>query len=455
MAYSPQVHWSEGMFLRPQHLQAAYHHTQSILQNELDHILPYGWGIRSLEISEADLENFVFAIANCQVRLRDGTVVAVPEEADIEPREFKNELDGAEGRLPVYIGTPRLREEANVVDPRGDSEDEGRRYRIVTLELRDENTGTNPQQIEVRRLNGRLFFGAEDTTGYEVIQIAQLERSARTANRTIVSQDFIPPTLAMKACPVIYNLCHDLHQRLIAQNRHLASLASRDKIAVGGQGPGGVETFFKMRVTSIYTVLLGQLLSMPSLHPYLIYLELCRLVGELAIFGSSREAPQVPIYNHDKLGGCFFPIIENIEGMLKHLEPEAFLMRRFDKVGDQFECTLDDEWLAKDASYFLAFETNLDEAKVLAHVQTLKVAAPADLEKLLTVRRESLKLEFVRRLPSKLPDREGIFYFRIDQSNEFWQGSSHWAGVRKGKAIGISGPIEPTIEHTLYVVFNA
>ena len=51
------VHWSEGMFLRPQHFQAADRFwTEFIVQQQrLDHQFPYG--LYSLQISETALQN--------------------------------------------------------------------------------------------------------------------------------------------------------------------------------------------------------------------------------------------------------------------------------------------------------------------------------------------------------------------------------------------------------------
>ena len=50
-----------------------------------------------------------------------------------------------------------------------------------------------------------------------------------------------------------------------------------------------------------------------GIHPFTAYLELCRLVGQLAIFGESRRAPKIPAYDHDDLGGCFFLVKRYLE----------------------------------------------------------------------------------------------------------------------------------------------
>ena len=47
------VHWHEGMFLRPHHLQTATRHVQQQANLSSQWDVHYNWGIRRLEIDEA------------------------------------------------------------------------------------------------------------------------------------------------------------------------------------------------------------------------------------------------------------------------------------------------------------------------------------------------------------------------------------------------------------------
>src|SRR5215470_185389 len=80
---NPAVHWSEGMFLRPQHFQAAERNWAEVLQvsEQWDHT--YNYGIRRLEISDEALANFTFQVNVCHARCKDGTMIVL--ESGNEP----------------------------------------------------------------------------------------------------------------------------------------------------------------------------------------------------------------------------------------------------------------------------------------------------------------------------------------------------------------------------------
>ena len=54
-----------------------------------------------------------------------------------------------------------------------------------------------------------------------------------------------------------------------------------------------------------------------GVHPLTAYAELCRLVGQLAIFGPTRRAPEFPNYDHDNLAYIF-------KWVKQHLRIKAF-----------------------------------------------------------------------------------------------------------------------------------
>src|ERR1043166_2315853 len=76
---------------------------------------------------------------------------------------------------------------------------EPRRWSLETLDLEDENTGTNPQAVEVRRLNLKLLTANHDSSGYEMIPIARIEKSARPDPTPQRAPAYFPPLLACDA----------------------------------------------------------------------------------------------------------------------------------------------------------------------------------------------------------------------------------------------------------------
>ncbi len=170
---TPAVHWHEGMFLRPHHFLAAHRHWQgqATLASKLD--LHHNWGLRSIDLDREALGNNRFVVRALRARLRDGTIVSVPEETALPAIDLKPLLQ-AQGEVTVFLAVPIvLPGRPNVSrDPAA-----GVRYLQGELSLEDENTGVNPQPLQFRRLNLRLLVSGADQTGFEVLPLARVVKS--------------------------------------------------------------------------------------------------------------------------------------------------------------------------------------------------------------------------------------------------------------------------------------
>ena len=71
------VHWHEGMFLRPQHFQAADRYWSETLERSEQWDHEYNYGLRAVEISAEAIANYQVQLTLCQARMRDGTLVSL------------------------------------------------------------------------------------------------------------------------------------------------------------------------------------------------------------------------------------------------------------------------------------------------------------------------------------------------------------------------------------------
>ena len=76
---------------------------------------------------------------------------------------------------------------------------EATRYVLDTQELEDENTGVNPQPLQVQLLNFKLLLSNQDQAGYEVLPIARIVKSAKAEATPELDESYIPPVLACDA----------------------------------------------------------------------------------------------------------------------------------------------------------------------------------------------------------------------------------------------------------------
>src|SRR5947209_12095281 len=153
---SRAVHWHEGMFLRPHHMQAAQRHADDLVSLGAKWDLHYNWGLRSIDVDLDALANSRLVVRSLKARLRDGALLRVPEDGSLSHLDLKAPFE-QENTLTVYVAAPMFRPGRPNAVGNNNSAD-GLRYALETLNLEDENTGVNPQPVEVRLFNLKIML---------------------------------------------------------------------------------------------------------------------------------------------------------------------------------------------------------------------------------------------------------------------------------------------------------
>src|SRR3984885_7649230 len=144
------VHWHEGMFLRPHQFQAAMRHLHNQVGRGDKWSVHHNWGLGAIDLDLDALANFRFVVRSLDLRLRDGTLIAVPEDGLLPELELKDALERSP-TVTVYVGLPVLR--MGRANASADGSGEMARYLVDAQEMEDENTGVNPQPVQVRLPN--------------------------------------------------------------------------------------------------------------------------------------------------------------------------------------------------------------------------------------------------------------------------------------------------------------
>ena len=168
------VHWSEGMFLRPHHFQAADRHWREQLATSSRWDNSYGYGLHRCEVSTEALANYQVQVTGLQCRLGDGTIFSVGDGHELDRRDLKAAF-AAGNAVTVYLAIPKLvlgRPNVSTGRPA-----EPARYIALETQLQDEAAGANDQDVSLMRLDGRLMLSTEDLHGYEALPIARIRRA--------------------------------------------------------------------------------------------------------------------------------------------------------------------------------------------------------------------------------------------------------------------------------------
>ncbi len=476
----PAVYWHEGMFLRPHHFQAAERHwaDQLRLSGRLD--VYHNWGVRTIDIDPDALRNYRFEVHRLEARLRDGTVITADRDHNPLPGlDLRATIDKLPpgGMADVLIGVPVLqlgRENAAAEAVSGAADT---RYRIDAPRepIPDENTGQNPRLVQYRRLNPRLFTTAgEDTTGYETIPVARLERSAQVSAPPQLHPWYIPPVLACDAWTALGDgVVGQVYYRVGNMVKQLAQRVKDQRITFDSNAPEDRKIFERLRTLNEGYATFGVIARAAGVHPFLAYLELCRLAGRLAVFGKNPAIPDddLPPYDHDDLGRCFFAVKRFIDELLTQDFDQGYEMRPFVGAGLRMRVGIEPAWLAPAAQVLVGVESPLPTAectRLLTGKLNMKIGAFERVDEIFRLGLRGLDFVPVPNPPRVLPPSTRLTYFQVnrDASRDEWEhvAQTYNLAIRLNERL-LSGSIDgrqdvtiqadgrvATLRFTLYVV---
>jgi type VI secretion system protein ImpJ len=420
MAKRP-VHWFEGMFLKPHHFQASdLFHRERIRESE-DWLHPHDWGLRSVRLDEDAIANYSVRLISCQARFKDGTMLSVPEEASVDPLELRAAL-GQKAEVMVYLAVPSWQESrANAERLRSEHNP---RYLVAALERPDENTGADEEELEFRYIQARLVLEDPDLTGYELLPLARIVRTAAAGSPPRLDRTYVPPVLGVDAWPPLHDEVQALFRQIEAWiNQEADQLVGR-KVAFDSQVLGDAERILRLSALNTASATLQATLFTHGLHPLLMYQELCRLLGQLSIFGANRRPIKVPGYDHDDIGPIYWTVIGEIRRLIGDLVHIPFQKRYFKIEGRKLVVHLDADWTIETTRMYIGVETSeLSDAEcdaLLGRGQSdWKLGSADEVEMIFKRAEEGLGMRPLNRIPPALPS--GFVYFEIVRHPTYWK----------------------------------
>jgi type VI secretion system protein ImpJ len=469
MAFWTEIHWSEGMFLRPHHLQAGQRWMETIIRSGMDAARPFAWGGLILEIAEEPLENFTLRLDRCEIRMKDGTWVRIPENTEVEPLNFKAALDAAKGGVDICLGIPQMQEvRPNSVPLENPEQVAGSpRFEPCPVTRRDENTGANPQMIYVRRIRGRLFVASEDMTGYEVVRIGRVKRTDRPGALPELDELGAGPLLAIQANHGLSALVASLSDQVEAKDEVLAREAREHRMMFTDGVAANTEHLLKLSALNEVRSELKALLQCPVLHPYDVFVVLARLVGQLSVFHDDLVPGVIPTYDHDRPGDSFEQLRTRIVNLLEAMRPIAYAERPFARKKDLhgrdgLQVELDRKWIDENLELFVALYSDEmdinDLEKYIYNTLDMKLASPTRSPRIHNIAVRGLRLQIKSVPAGTLPRRQGLHYFKVDKTigpdrTDYWRECEQERGIRLSIREGQLASME-RFKPSLYVVLK-
>lgn len=423
MTIGGPVHWHEGLFLQPHHLQTLQRHVgdREAMARRLDR--SHAYGVVTARLAPDALARSVIQFDELRVIMPSGLVVDVPAGAALPGLDIKEAFAAARRGLTILLGVPLWSgDRANVIDPeRGDARDR-RLYRIEEITVADENTGTNVQPLPVRRVNARLLLDDDDRTDLETIPLMRLVAAAGDSPVPVQDPSFMPPSYAIRGSVVLRDLLRDLAGAVEANRRETVVQMTRGGFDADAMRAPELRTMLRLRSLSSAAGILPSMLAGDATSPFEAWLVLRQLQAELAALQPDRDQFDVPDYHHDDPAVCFLDLAERLRGLLKPAGGERFRRIELAHEGPIYAGTLSETDTDEANELYLGIRTSLDPRELAALVED------EDGFKLMPKsmwrnRIRGVRLTEERHPPVHLPAEGGLHYFRLmrDESRRIWE----------------------------------
>jgi len=454
MAIEGDIHWSEGLFLQPHHMQIMQRNFRESFAWQSRLIWSYPYGLIEARISDDQLENMRVSFDRLRAIMPSGLIVNVPDNTHLPSLDIKQAFASSSGALKISLGVPVwYSSRGNVVDKGNDQDWRAKRtYRVAEIERTDENTGDNPQPVLVRQINARLLLDEDDRSDLEELPLLSITHGT-SDDIGLPRRDpaYIPPCFVVGGSSVLRELLVDLGNQVMASRNELVVQINRGGFSVENMRGVQFEQMLRLRTLNRFSAQLGSLIAIPGkVTPFRMYLILRELLGELAALRPDRDQFEVLAYDHDNPSVAFNELATRIRGLLKGAVRAKYLKLSLtlDHGEKLFAGTLTDEALSLPNEYFLAIKTKLDPSELAELV--------LDRDKFKLMPRSLAKqrvfgVQLARELypPVELPAQVGLHYFRVIRA----ESARLWERIQQERAIAVRWPGAETsdFEITVYM----
>lgn len=426
------VHWHEGLFLQPHHLQIMQRRLFTEVRGARSLFNPYAYGVLESRISHDSLADGRVRFERLRAILPSGQEVFFPEDANVPALDIKAELTRSAAPLDILLGVPLwTRSRANSFRL-GDSADPRIKLLYIpeeTTEVADENTGDNPQVVHVRKVNARLMLRSDDLSDMEYIPLLRVVRSSgEDAGKPRQDPEFVPPCLLLRASPVLHDLMRDLVAQLNASREQL-----RVKVSTGGLGiEVKWELVQRLKTLNRFCSSLPSIIEEGNVPPFAVYVELRELLGELLALNPTDGLFDCRKYDHLDPLPAFRELDLKIRGEIRVSRATEPLRVAFAGDPGRLRATLEQQHFEKPTGYYLGIKTRMERTKLALYIcdpNKFKLM-PHTLEQVAVF---GVEIKEENYPPIELPGQSDLHYFKLlPASNQ-----RRWEQIKQEKAVSL------------------
>jgi type VI secretion system protein ImpJ len=408
--------WSEGLFLRPQHLQLAGDAAAAALNARFAGAVAHAWGLVELALDEDLAAGAQAGVKRLVAVMPDGEVIAVP--GNLPPPPPFDVDDQVRGEI-LYLTLP-ARQDGAVLFTRPDSAEANvTRYLIAERDVVDQaDPDRNVERVELALPNLHFGIAEAELAGRTRIGIARIRE--RIGRRVVWDEAYIPPVLDIRASPTLAGFLIDILGRLEQRQDELSARA------VEG-ADGGSETFaayLLLQLLNRWQPELKHLQRLDRVHPERLFTGFVAFAGELATFTRADRRPtDFPTYDHEDLEACFKPVVDALRaGLSTEFSRSAVQLELKLLQPGAYVSTITDRGLYDQGRFYLAVSTRRPAEDVRRSLPSVvKIGAVNKMQQLVQAALPGVPLSAVAAPPSQIRAMAGYVYFELDRSHVDWK----------------------------------
>ena len=438
------VFWSQGLFLQPQHFQAADEATTRQIDLLRLYGLPYFWGVRRLVFSGSAPDKAV-SIERLEAVFPSGAAVNVPFDSSLAPLALGRDWPAPDKPGTLYLGLALPKSGGANAAP--ESADEFTRfvYAEDPEPVPDIYGSSAPSSVQ-RLKYAPILIRDTDLERYADFERLPLARLRRAGEQIEFDPHFMPPLLCLDAHPRLNWLVRKIQDTALSCAERLSGY----KTTVGAEAPDMrfVLNFTALGLLNRQIPTLAHLQSAPNAHPWSIYGALRVFAGELSTFhdhldclGRTSAAPEgLPDYNHDDPQACFEPLAELLTKLLANLGLEESRVLQLLPRPPYFTADLPEGFFSASGRYWLSIRADtLTESLAGDFPRFAKIGAQDRLNLIIAKAVSGVPLTGTPVPPPGFRKRSDTAWYSLDTAHPLWlnivkQGkiSLFWEGAPEG-----------------------
>lgn len=384
----------------------------SLINSTCQGLQCYRWGFQELEIDQELLKVGKLALKKCRGILPDGLPFA------LEDRELV--LDLAEGTqdVTVYLCLPISR--TMTCEYSDGEEDRHIRYTTGTRRVSDNSDQAgDPIDVHVGVPRFQLYTQGEELDAFQTLAVARIVQVGADRN-VLLEEDFIPPTLDCNAQSILRGLVTELEGMLHQRGESLAG-----RVSGAGRSSTEISDFLLLQTINRIEPHIRHLVTLPDVHPEILYQTMIQVAGELATFTTKERRPDVlEEYKHDALRETFEQVMSGLRQSLSAVLEQAATQIEL-SAPNQYgirTASVGNRDMLKKALFVLAIRADVPDDN-LRHALPgqMKIGAVEKIAQLINKSLPGVGISAMPAAPRQIPFHAGTTYFQIETSGTSWE----------------------------------